>query len=379
MADKVAKGADVIVIGGGLIGSTIALRLAQAGLKVGVFDRGEAGGEASSAAAGMIAPFGEKIEPGPFLDLCLASYELYPGFVQEVEQLSGARVDYRRNGTLLVAVSEDESRELEKMGASQQKLGMANELLSSEAALQRVPSLSPTIRLGLFIPGDHCVDNELLAQAVMHVAQLQGVSFFSHSPVRKLNVHKGRVKSVDVGADHIGPAATFSAGQFILAAGCWSPELLKPLGIVLRMQPCRGQMLEFDGAAEIPLVLRAGHHYVVPRQGGRVVVGTTVEYAGYEKTVTGGGLRSILEGAERIVPDVKNYQFRRAWAGLRPDTADHLPILGRGELPNLIFATGHFRNGILLAPITAKLITELVVSGSTSLPIEAYQPTRFAH
>ena len=167
MADKAAKGADVIVIGGGLIGSTIALRLAQAGLKVGVFDRGEAGAEASSAAAGMIAPFGEKIEPGPFLDLCLASYQLYPGFVQEVEQLSGARVDYRRNGTLLVAVSEDESRELEKMGASQQKLGMANELLSSEAALQRVPSLSPAIRLGLFIPGDHCVDNGLLARAVV--------------------------------------------------------------------------------------------------------------------------------------------------------------------------------------------------------------------
>jgi len=278
-----------------------------------------------------------------------------------------------------VAVSEDESRELEKMGASQQKLGMANELLSSEAALQRVPSLSPAIRQGLFIPGDHCVDNSLLARAVVHAAQLQGVSFQSHSPVRKLNVHKGRVESVDVGADHIGLAATFSAGQFILAAGCWSPELLKPLGTALRMQPCRGQMLEFDGAAEIPLVLRAGHHYLVPRQGGRVVVGTTVEYAGYEKTVTGGGLRSILEGAERIMPDVKNYHFRRAWAGLRPDTADHLPILGRGELANLIFATGHFRNGILLAPITAKLITELVVSGSTSLPIEAYQPTRFAH
>ncbi len=136
--------------------------------------------------------------------------------------------------------------------------------------------------------------------------------------------------------------------------------------------------MEFDCAAEFPLVLRAGHHYLVPRDGGRVVVGTTAEYAGYEKTVTGGGLRSILEGAERIVPDVENFKFRRAWAGLRPDTADHLPILGQGELPNLILATGHFRNGILLAPVTAKLITELVLTGSTSVPIEVYRPTRFA-
>ncbi len=379
MADRIeAETADVIVIGGGIIGSTIALRLAQAGLKVGVFDRGEPGGEASSAAAGMIAPFGEKIELGPFFDLCLASHQLYPGFVQEVEELSGVRVDYRRDGTLLVGVSEDDSRELEEIAASRQKLGMRHEKLGAEAARQRLPSLSPAIRCGLFIPDDHCVDNELLMQAAIGAAQLQGVSFFSQSPVRKLNVRKGRVESVEVGADHIGEGATFSAAQFILAAGCWSAELVKPLGIALHTQPCRGQMIEFDCRDEFPLVLRAGHHYLVPRDGGRVVLGTTAEYVGYEKTVTGGGLRSILEGAERIMPNVKNFKFRRAWAGLRPDTADHLPILGWGESPNLIFATGHFRNGILLAPITAKLISELVLTGSTSIAIQAYQPTRFA-
>ena len=380
MLSKEAKGssADVIVIGGGIIGSTIGLRLAQAGLEVGVFDRGEPGAEASSAAAGMIAPFGERIEPGPFFDLCLASYQLYPDFVQEVEHLSGIRVDYRRNGTLLVAVSEDEARDLEEIGATQQRLGTPCEQFSGEEACRRVPSLSPAIGRGLFMPADHCVDNELLTRAVVHAAQLQGVSFFSHSPVRKLNVRKGRVESVEVGEDHIGPGATFSAGQFVLAAGCWSAELVKPLGIALPTQPCRGQMMEFDSGDEIPLVLRAGHCYLVPRERGRVVVGTTVEYAGYDKTVTGGGLRSILEGAARIVPELKNYKFRRAWAGLRPDTVDHRPILGQGASPNLFFATGHFRNGILLAPITAKLITDLVLTGTTSLPIEAYQPARFA-
>jgi glycine oxidase len=370
--------ADVIIVGAGIIGSTIALRLAQAGLKVSVFDRGEPGQEASSAAAGMIAPFGEQIDPGPFFDLCLASHQLYPDFVQQVEELSGTRVDYLRTGTLLLAVRDDESRELEAIGASQQKLDIKHEQLSGEEARHRVPSLSPAIQRGLFIPGDQCVDNELLTPAVVHAAGLQGASFFSRRPVRKLNVHKGRVESVEVGEDHTGPEATFSAGQFILTAGCWSAELAKPLGIALQMQPCRGQMMEFDRTVECPFVLRAGHHYLVPRSGRRVVLGTTAEYAGYEKTVTGGGLRSILEGAERIVPSVQNFKFRRAWAGLRPDTPDHLPILGKGDLPNLVFATGHFRNGILLAPVTAKLISELILNGSTSVPIEAFQPTRFA-
>ena len=372
-----ANVSDVIVIGGGIIGSAIALRLASAGLRVIVFDRGEPGGEASSAAAGMLAPFGEKIQLGPFFDLCMASYRFYPDFVQEIEELSGARVDYRRNGTLLLAVSEEETQELEGIAATQQKMGVPSEPLDGETARQRVPGVSPAVRRGLFIPGDHCVDNELLTRAVIGAAQWrQNVLFSSESPVRRLNVRKGRVESVEVGGDHTGSAATFSAGQFILAAGCWSAELVRPLGIALHAEPCRGQMMEFDCARELPLVLRAGQHYLVPREGGRVVVGTTVEYAGYEKSVTGGGLRSILEGAERILPEVKNFKFRRTWAGLRPDTGDHLPILGRGELSNLIFATGHFRNGILLAPVTAKLVSELVLTGSTSLSIEAFRPTR---
>jgi len=371
--------ADVIVIGGGIIGSAIALRLAPSGLRVIVFDRGEPGREASSASAGMIAPFGERIEPGPFFDLCLESYRLYPDFVQEIEELSGARVGYRRNGTLLVAVSEDETQELEAIAAAQQKLGLPNEQLDGAAACQRVAGLSPAVQRGLLLPGDHCVDSELLTRAVIGAAQLQqNVSFFSQSPVRTLKVRKGRIESVEVAADHIGHGATFSAGQFILAAGCWSAELVAPLGIELHTEPCRGQMMEFDCPAELPLVLRAGHHYLVPRDGGRALLGTTMEYVGYDKTVTAGGLRSILEGAERILPDMRNFKFRRAWAGMRPDTADHLPILGHGELPNLVFATGHFRNGILLAPVTARLVSELVLTGSASLSLEAFQPTRLA-
>jgi glycine/D-amino acid oxidase-like deaminating enzyme len=137
-------------------------------------------------------------------------------------------------------------------------------------------------------------------------------------------------------------------------------------------------MIEFECSTDLPVVIRLGHHYLVPRPPGRVLAGTTSEHVGYEKAVTGEGLRSILEGAARLSPLVKDFRLRRAWAGLRPDTADHLPVLGYGELENLIFATGHFRNGILLAPLTAQLISELLLTRSTSKPLEAYRPARLA-
>ncbi|HLW79556.1 MAG TPA: FAD-dependent oxidoreductase, partial [Terriglobia bacterium] len=214
------------------------------------------------------------------------------------------------------------------------------------------------------------IDNQLLTPAVAKAAERLGAEFLTHRTVTKISVAGSRVESVEA-------SSRISAGSFILAAGCWSSGLVQPLGIEMPAQPCRGQMIEFDSPQEFPLVVRAGHHYLVPRAPHRVLVGTTAEHAGYEKEVTGEGLRSILEGVLRIAPTVKDLRFRRAWAGLRPDTADHLPVLGYGELDNLIFATGHFRNGILLAPVTAQLISELLLTGSTSRPVEAYRPTRF--
>jgi glycine oxidase len=371
--------ADVLIIGRGLIGCSIALRLAQAGLRVSVLDRGELGTEASAAAAGMLAPHGETVEPDAFFDLCLASRDLYPQFVDEVERFSGESVSYQREGTLLVSLDEEGEKELNHVHLAQQKAGHQLERLSSTEAARRLAGLSPEIRGGLFVPGDHWVDNQRLTAAVIAVCRKLGVTLCGGRPVTKLNVRSGRVESVDAGyGPSAEPGSRFSAGQVVLAAGCWSRELVTPLGIVLPMEPCRGQMLEFDAPAELPLVLRSGIHYLVPRSSQRVLVGTTAEYVGYEKAVTGEGLRSILEGAIRLFPGAKAFRLRRAWAGLRPDTADHLPILGRGEIENLIFATGHFRNGILLAPITAQLISDLVLHKSVSHPIDAYRPTRFA-
>ena len=389
-----AHTADVVIIGGGVIGCSIAFRLAQARLKVIVLDRGDLGAEASTAAAGMLAPQGERVEPEVFAELCLASRALYPRFVAEVEESSGRPVGYRRDGSLLVALNDEQAEELQETHHAHSGRGFGLELLEPVEVHRRVRGLATDSRLGLFVPGDHWVDNERLMQALIETGRRLGVNFHAGQPVTRLNMKNGRVESVETAVAAMSSSSVsrrmgtpalqgvagskYSAVSFVLAAGCWSAELVAPFGINLATKPCRGQMLEFDAPEEVPLVVRAGMHYLVPRSERRVLVGTTAEYVGFEKAVTGEGLRAILEGAARLAPFLSQFRFRRAWAGLRPDTADHLPILGFGELENLIFATGHFRNGILLAPVTAQLVSELLLTGSTSQPIDAYRPTRFA-
>lgn len=369
--------ADVIVIGGGLIGSSIAFRLAQERLKVLVLDRGEPGAEASAAAAGMLAPQGETIEPDDFFTFCAESHALYPDFVDEIEGSMGRDVGYRREGTVLVAVNEEESAALEKIYQAQSRYGLIIERLTPEAVHQKVAGLSTEIRFGLEIPRDHWVDNERLTQAVIQAAKGLGARFLAGTPVVKLNARNSRVESLEACTGATSAVSRFSAGSIVLAAGSWSGELAASLGISLPVKPCRGQMLEFEAPRELPCVVRSGHHYLVPRASNRIVVGTTAEYAGFEKAVTGAGLQSVLQGALRIAPFLADCKFRRAWAGLRPDTADHLPVLGFGEFENLAFATGHFRNGILLAPITAQVIWELMIKGQSSRSVGSYSPARF--
>ena len=374
-----SRAADVIVIGGGLIGSSIALRLAQGKLQVLVFDRGEPGAEASSAAAGMIGPQGETAEPDAFFALCAASHALFPDFVEEIEDLSGQDVDFRRDGSLLLATDEKQVAQLEKLFWNQSRAGLPLERLTLASLPQKMPGLSKKVRLALGASEDHWVDNGKLTRAVIEAAQRLGVRFYARCAVEHLSVRENHVEAIQTSSGLTGGEPTFfSAACYVLAAGCWSGGLATQAGLPLAMQPCRGQMMEFESPREIPYVVRAGTHYLVPRSARRIVVGTTAEYAGFEKTVTADGLQSILKGAMRFAPFLKDCAFLRAWAGLRPDTPDHLPVLGYSKLDNLILATGHFRHGILLAPITAQQISQLVISRSTSLSLEAYRPTRFA-
>jgi glycine oxidase len=380
--ESAARHPDAIVIGGGIIGSSIALRLAQAGLHVSVFDRGRAGREASSAAAGMIAPQGERMASAEFDDLCRMSHASYPQFVAEIEALSGAAVNYRRDGTLLLALDAEQARELDGIAAAAQVssepsgVGRASagriERLGPEAARQRVPGLTAGIRAALFVADDHWVDNELLTQAVIEAARRQGVVFEENTPVHRIEVRQGRVEGIET--DH----KRVSIAEVILAAGCWSSALAAGAGVEIPIAPCRGQMIEFELPAPLPLVVRSGHSYLVPRAGNSVIVGTTAEYVSFENTVTAGGLATVLQGALRLTPFLADGRFRRAWAGLRPDTADHLPVLGRSSVRGLTLATGHFRNGILLAPVTARLIRDLVVNGVAAPALDAFCADRFA-
>jgi glycine oxidase len=373
---------DVIVIGGGVIGFAIALRLAEEGMKVTLLERGEFGAEASTAAAGMIAPQGETSDFGDFFELCSASRDLYPAFVRKIAELNGIRnggetFGYRRDGILMVATSDDEILSLERLYETQRRHGLALKRVDTRDAQRMVPGLSLETRRAVLIQDDHWVDNERLMPAMVEAAQKLGVTCLAHTAARRFDLSGGCITSVETGPDSGGAGIHYCAGCFIVAAGCWSGEVAAQAGSPLPLAPCRGQIIEFESPSELPTAIRQGHFYLVPRKPCRVLAGTTAEYAGQEKAVTGEGLKLILEGVERFAPFVRKLKFRRAWAGLRPDTPDHLPILGRAGIENLIIATGHFRNGILLAPVTAQLISELVLTRSTSRPLEAYRPSRF--
>lgn len=371
------KTSDVVIIGGGIIGCSIAFRLAKAGLKVTVIDRTQPGSEASGAAAGMIAPQGEMLEADPYFELCKASRDLYPEFVAEVEDRSQESVNYRRDGALLVAINAQECEELNHIYATQTRLGLPLERLTGEAIRGRVAGISPEIEFGLLVAGDHWIDNERLVRALVKAGATADVSFHWDCTVTGFEVRDHRVETIRAAPSGASSSLDYSAGKFVLAAGSWSGQLAKALGMSLLVKPCGGHLIEFEAPVEVPHVLRAGIHYLVPRTERRIVVGTTAKYVGFEKAMTGEDIQSIIQGVSRIAPLVKNCTFRRVLSGLRPDTEDHRPLLGYGELENLAFATGHFRNGILLAPITAKLISELLLTGASSLPIDPYSPRRF--
>ena len=373
-----SKKADVLIVGGGIIGSAIALRLAQSGTSVTVVDRGQPCSEASGAAAGMIAPQGEMIEPEAFSEFCTASRDLYPELAEEVEELSGESVRYRNDGTLLAAIDEAECEELEHVYRTQTQRGLPLERLTNDNIGKRLPGLSSRIELALFVPGDHWVDNVRLTHGLIKAGERSGATYHWNCAVTGFNVQGDQVESVRVLPQGDTTETTLSAGRVVLAAGCWSGQLAEMVGLSLPIVPCRGEMIEFETRSELPYVVRAGINYVVPRGPQTAVAGTTAKWGSFEKAVTAGGLQSIVQGVTRILPIAKDFKFRRTWAGLRPDTQDHLPILGFGKLRNLIFATGHFRNGILLAPITAKVVSELIRSVTPSHSLDLYRPGRFA-
>ncbi len=369
------KATDVIVIGGGIIGCSIAYRLAVEGVAVTVIDRDQPGQEASRAAAGLLAPQSEIAhEPsGPFFDLCYRSRQLYPAFVAEIEEASGMSVEYRTEGSLFLAYDFSEGEILGAVMEKQTAAGLAVEDLTADDLRRREPALSEKIPMALYIPGDHQVNNQRLMQALIIAAHRRGVRFLSGTPVIGLLRENERVVGVRTSRE------TLSAATVINCAGAWASTVDPIVAQMFSVTPMRGQMVVLE--ASPPLfrhVLYAADCYVAPRSDGRLLIGSTVEAVGFDKSVTAQALARLIQAAERISPHIARCRFVTAWAGLRPDTPDHWPILGATPLPGLLAATGHFRNGILLAPLTAHLMTELVLTGRSSGDLAPFSPLRFS-
>jgi glycine oxidase len=362
---------DVAIIGGGIIGSSIAWELARNKLRVVVLDRQQPGLEASWAAAGILSPAPESPGAFPMVSLGRASLSLYPEFVAAIEEDSGEKVGFRPKGTLQAFFARDAEQELSTLIALHHGLGLAAEALRIEDARELEPSLSAEVLATALRPEEASVDNRALTRATILAAQHAGAEFRATLAVTGLLREENRCSGVATSGEHI------AAGTVVLAAGCFSGEIAGAASYA-PVRPARGQMVALR-APKVPVerVLWSERVYIVPRDDGRLVAGSTVEYVGFEKGLTAAGLQEILNAAIEIAPALEDAAIEETWSGLRPDSPDHLPILGPTDLEGFLVATGHFRSGILLAPITAKLIREWITEKNVSVNWEAFSPLRF--
>jgi glycine oxidase len=368
--------ADAVVVGGGVIGLAIAWRAAGAGMTVTVVDEAPGRG-ASWAAAGMLAPvtevhYGER----PLLALNLAAAGQWPGFAAEVEEASGQPVGYRPGGTLAVARDADDNAALEDLYRFQLSCGLEVERLRSRECRQLEPGLHPGIRGGVLAAGDHQVDNRALVQALLVACERAGVRMVT-GRVAELAADDDRVTGVVLAGGRF-----LAAGVVVLAAGCWSGALGGVAAEALPpVRPVKGQLLYLRGPVDQPLSqrnVRGLEVYVVPRGDGRVVVGATVEEQGFDTRVTAGAVGDLLRAAQELLPDVAELELAETVVGLRPGSPDNAPMLGPAGPEGLVVATGHYRNGILLTPVTADAVAELLATGRVPELIAPFGPQRFA-
>jgi glycine oxidase len=366
---------DVIVVGGGVVGLTVAWRTAQRGLKVTVVDPAP-GRSATWAAAGMLAPvtevaYGEE----PLLALNLAAAAAYPDFVAELESAAGKPVGYRTTGTLLVARDGDDNAALVDLHRFQQSLGLEARRLRGRECRAEEPGLVPSVRGGILVSGDHQVDNRALAEALETACEQAGVEFVAERAA--LMVVSGAVSGIRTAAGEAWPA-----GTVVLAAGSWSGEIEGlPPDARPPIRPVKGQLLHLRGPGEAPLLtrtVRGADAYLVPRADGRLVVGATVEELGFDTTTTAGAVYELLRAAYELVPGVAELELTEVAVGLRPTSPDNAPLLGPSPIERLVIASGHYRNGILLAPVTGAAIAELIETGRVPELLAPFSPARFA-
>lgn len=344
---------DVLVIGGGVIGLATAWRLARRGIDVRVLEASPDGalpGAASGAAGGMLAPSAElQFEEVEFYRLQRESANRWPGFARELEADSGVDVDYRDEGTLMVAIDRDDAEAYRRIFRFQREQGLAVEWLSTADALDLEPFLSPRVAGAIFAPDDHGVDNRKVVGALRDaIRRNESAELVLGAEVTVVEPHPERP------AARTADGGRFAARLVVVATGAWCGGLAG-LADPLSVRPVKGQMLALraDPPFELRHVVRTPRGYVVPKSDGRLVVGATSEEMGFDTRVTGGGIYRLLEAAVEVLPGIEELPLVDTWAGLRPASRDHRPLLGVGIAEGVVAAAGHFRHGILLAPVTA--------------------------
>lgn len=367
---------DVAIVGGGIIGATIALELARDKLTVLVLDRQQPGREASWAAAGMLSPAPDSPRDAPLVPLLRRSLQLYPEFVATIEEESGKSTGCAHNGALQIFWGLNGEADREAEVTEHCHLGLTAEPIALETARQWEPSIGPSAVAASWLPDEATIEPRLLMDAVLGAAEHNAVEIRSDYEVSGLLHDGGRCAGVIARGEHI------TAGSVVLAAGCYSRQILEASGfaaVYAPTRPVRGQMLCLRSSdVRLRRVVRSHRTYLVPRPDGRIVAGSTLEDAGFKKQVTPAGIKHILEGALELCPALGNAEVLETWSGLRPGTSDDLPIIGPAEIEGLLIATGHYRNGILLAPVTARLIRNFLTRSHTDFDSQAFSPLRFA-
>ena len=360
---------DVVIIGGGIIGLSLAISLRRQGLRVLVVERGEPGREASSAAAGMLVGSGTELPPALRI-LAAESAKLYPEFAHELEDESGLKVDLRDQGTILISASGNFPSGAEALSAD--KLHSIEPVLAASLDCGSDGRGRPSLQnqkpfLTAFLP-ERSVDPRALAAAAIKAARHRGVDISSGAEVKGLVNSGDRVRGVRT------DKTSYSADIVINCAGAWAGGIA-PQNFPVR--PVKGQMVAVVGGPKIQHVVRGDEVYLVPRSDGRVVIGSTLEDAGYNKQTDVGTIQRLLHAARKLVPALANAKVHEDWAGLRPGTPDHLPLLGETSVRGYFIASGHYRDGILLAPITARVMSEIIMGKPASYDLSAFSPARF--
>jgi glycine oxidase len=363
--------ADVAVIGGGIIGLACANELATRGKRVVVLERDHAGSGAGHVAAGMLAPVSESEAEDPaFVELALNSCELYEDWVAAIESAAGLHCGYRKEGSLLLALHRDHEGELHRLMTMQQDLGLQSQPLSRNEVVAREPFVSPHVVGGLFAPDDRQVDPRRLTAALAASLTSRGGTILEGHAAR-LALQGGHVTGAGTEEVEVRSEAV------LLAGGVWSGEVWPEAAGPLPLRPVKGQLLRLRGDPLIRHVVRTPDVYLVPREDGELVVGATSEEQGLDTSVTTWAVMDLLREAWRVLPGVGELAVVEMLAGLRPTLRDHMPAIGATGVEGLFVATGHYRHGIMLAPVTAKLVAD-AVEGATSELLRIFSPGRFA-